>query len=164
MTPFGSPPRPWFLIFPEDGSPLRCSPPCWMQKARESVENIRYECGCIFPAPDAARSTDRHAGIRSRQDIRMDVSAFAGQGPPPLVFSVERHGKKIKTWAELTACWSHGSLRCLRPRPHSDLILRGWLWWRFFFSSLPGGTMQIFMYEVVGSYLMVKNNIVLFLI
>lgn len=132
LTLFGSLPLR-FSIFPEDESPPRCPPPCWMQKARESVENIRYECGCILPAPDAARSTDRRAGIRSRQDIRTDVSAFAGQGPPPLVFPVERHGKKIKTWVELTAYWSHGSLRYLHLGPLSDLILRGWLWWRLFF-------------------------------
>ena len=102
-------------------------------EARESAENIRYECGCILSAPDAARSTDRRAGIGSRQDIRMDVCSVAGQGRPPLVFPVERHGKKIKTWAELTACWSHASLRCLRLGPLSDLIPRGWLWWRVWF-------------------------------
>lgn len=66
------------------------------RRGRVARENIRYECGCILPAPDAARSTDRRAGIRSRQDIRMDVSPFAGQGLPPLVFPVERHGKKDK--------------------------------------------------------------------
>lgn len=122
-------------------------------------ENIRYECGCILPAPDAARSTDRRAGIRSRQDIRMDVSPFARQGLPPLVFPVERHGKKDKDLS--------GADSLLEPR--FPLLFASWsdpermIVMKIFF-LFPGGTMQIFMYEVVGSYLMAKNNIVLFLV
>ena len=88
------------------------------------------------------------------------------QGPLPLVFSVERHGEKIKTWAELTGCWSHGLLCCLHLESVSDLILRGWLWWGLFWyaDNRWQGMMQISVSEVVGSYLMVKNNICLVLI
>lgn len=50
------------------------------------------------------------------------------QGPLLLVFAVEDR-RKIKTWADLTGCWSHCLLPCLHPEPVSDLILRGWLWW-----------------------------------
>lgn len=63
-------------------SPLICcmSLQCWMEKERENQENIRYQCGCIFPTPDPSRSADRLVAdgesIRSRQDIRMDISFF----------------------------------------------------------------------------------------
>lgn len=134
---------PWFFHFPEDGSPPRCSPPCWM-RARERVENIRYACGCILGAAAAARSSDRRGGVGSRQDISRDASAGARPGLHHLWKDME----KIKSWAELTAGCSHRS-RCLRPGPRSDLILGGWLWWSPFFFS--GGIMQIFMYELVGS-------------
>lgn len=74
------------------------------------------------------------------------------QGPLPLVFSVERHREKIKTWAELTGCWSHGFLHCLHLEPVSDLILRGWLWWELFWyaDNRWQGMMQISLSEVVG--------------
>lgn len=86
------------------------------------------------------------------------------QGPLPLVFSLERQREKIKTWAELTGCWSLGLLRFLHLESVSDLILREWLWWVFlsFFWYVENrwqGMMQISMSEIVGSDLMTKSSI-----
>lgn len=89
------------------------------------------------------------------------------QGPLPLVFSVERHRRKIKTWAKLTGCRSHGLLRRLHLESASDLILWGWLRTGGFFWYADNrwqGMMQICVSEVVESYLMAGSNIRLVLI
>lgn len=98
----------------------------------------------------AWRTSDTSAAASSphqmQPDPQIDVQAYApdrilertfptspGRALHHLSSLWKDMGKKIKTWAELTAYWSHGSLRYLHLRPLSDLILRGWLWWRLFF-------------------------------
>ena len=139
-----------------------------VEKKRENKENIRYQCGCILPTPDPARSTDRREAdgerIRSRQDIRMDVSLFHAPqaGPTCLLYrKTPRRDKDVS-----------GADRLPQPRSPSlfaswvafwfdpeRMIVVGFIFWGECGQQMARDDADLYVWGRVENYLMLRKTI-----